>query len=143
LQINAPINRLHGDAMRLDAVARQKRKLNMTPLIDAVFILLLFFMVATSFDQHQGVEINLSTENRSTSSVTPSLVLLSLDAEGGLSINGTPVSSDNVIRALQDAAPDKQAVIIIKPHADTPSGTVIQVLDQARRSELGAVSLAR
>lgn len=75
--------------------------IGLTPLIDVVFILLIFFMLASSFLDWKGFEMSVSiTDGRSTSQSDTSPVTVEVDVNGGLSINGNAVALSNLAPTL-------------------------------------------
>ncbi|RCK41425.1 biopolymer transporter ExbD [Thalassospira profundimaris] len=76
--------------------------IGLTPLIDVVFILLIFFMLASSFLDWKGFEMSVSiTDGKATSQSDVRPVTVNVDANGGLSINGEAVSLSGLVPALQ------------------------------------------
>ena len=75
--------------------------IGLTPLIDVVFILLIFFMLASSFLDWKGFEMSVSiTDGRSTSQSDTSPVAVEVDVNGGLSINGNAIALSNLAPTL-------------------------------------------
>ncbi|MBO9509402.1 biopolymer transporter ExbD [Thalassospira sp. A3_1] len=75
--------------------------IGLTPLIDVVFILLIFFMLASSFLDWKGFEMSVTVTDgqaRSSSDVRP--VTVNVDANGGLSLNGEAVPISNLAAAI-------------------------------------------
>lgn len=75
--------------------------IGLTPLIDVVFILLIFFMLASSFLDWKGFEMSVSiTDGRSTSQSDIRPVTVEVDVNGGLSINGNAIALSNLAPTL-------------------------------------------
>ena len=75
--------------------------IGLTPLIDVVFILLIFFMLASSFLDWKGFEMSVSiTDGRSTSQSDTRPVTVEVDVNGGLSINGNAIALSNLAPTL-------------------------------------------
>jgi biopolymer transport protein ExbD len=70
---------------------RTSRGIDMTPLIDIVFQLLLFFMLTTSFVRVESLNVNLAGPSVSTKPVTNPVATIDLEATGATLINGKPV----------------------------------------------------
>jgi len=76
--------------------------IGLTPLIDVVFILLIFFMLASSFLDWKGFEMSVSiTDGKSTSQSDVRPVTVNVDANGGLSINSEAVSLSGLVTTLK------------------------------------------
>jgi len=116
---------------------------NITPLIDVVFLLLIFFMVSTTFERESEIEIMLP-QSSSTNKVTDDFVMeVSVDAEGTYYINGKRVINtklETLMKAMKEVAGDrKDPPIILSADAKTPHQAVITVMDAAAR--LGFIHL--
>jgi biopolymer transport protein ExbD len=132
--------------MKLPTRAPEAPEINLTPLIDVVFLMLVFFVVTTTFDARQSLSVTLpGTRTGAPEPASPIVVVLA--ADGGLHIDGEPVvgGSDAIQRALTAAragrAPDKRRVVI-RADEDVRHGRVLQVMDQAGRSGMAEVSIA-
>lgn len=116
-------------------------ELNMTPLIDMIFILLIFFMVTASFVRESGIEVERPIAS-TASPKTPS-VIISVDAGNVLWVDNQTIDVRSVrawVASLLAESPDASVVIA----ADTMarSGIVIQVLDACREAGAKQVSVA-
>lgn len=114
--------------------------LNLTPLIDVVFLLLIFFMVSTTFDQSSELDLQLPEAVNGQSSDQPAALKVEVPETGLVYLNGSPV--DDLPSSLasflsQNKAPDHVAVI-----ADERArhGQVTQVLDALAGAGLTQVS---
>lgn len=124
---------------------RQSRggvELNMAPLIDMIFILLIFFLVTTSFVRESGVEVNRPSAQTAILKQDTSLIL-SVTAEDIIYMEGKAVD----VRAVQSKMErflmgNPGASVVIAADRDSRSGTVIQVLDACRLAGAEKVSVA-
>src|SRR3990172_979448 len=118
-------------------------ELNLIPLIDVVFMLLIFFIVTTTFNRDTAMSINLPEANAEPLKVEDKLVEISIDAEGRYFINREPIINadiENLKRALLKAAGElKSPPLVISADAKTPHQAVISAMDAAR--QLGFVHL--
>ncbi|HDL07515.1 MAG TPA: biopolymer transporter ExbD [Desulfobacteraceae bacterium] len=117
-------------------------ELNMAPLIDMVFILLIFFLVTTSFVKETGVDINRPTAGSAVSKEKAS-ILVAVTAGGRVYIDKREIDvravRANVERALAEN-PESQVLVIADKESQT--GTVIMVMDGCRLAGAENVSLA-
>ena len=114
-------------------------RIELTPLIDVIFILLLFFVVTTNFVKEQkGLTVTLPTA-MSLESTKPS-VTISIDRQQRVYWNGERISelsiSNHVRRVIQD---DPNQPIVLQADQRTPYLRVVSVLDAIRHS--GAVNV--
>jgi len=116
--------------------------LNMTPMIDMVFILLVFFVVNTSFVKETGVEIERPSA-KSAVKQEQANILIAVTHEGVIWIEKQRVDIRALrghIERLHAESPEGSAVVL----ADTmtPAGIVMQVVDQARLAGIAKVAVA-
>ena len=122
--------------------ARRQAYVEMTPLIDMVFILLIFFIVATSFVREAGVEVEKPESSRARG-VGEGFVLVAITRAGTVHLAGAaidPGDRDAIARALGDAHATQ---VVIQADRLAPLGLVLQVQDTclsagAQRVTVGA-----
>ncbi|MFA9480144.1 ExbD/TolR family protein [Phycisphaerales bacterium AB-hyl4] len=129
-------------------MTRQKRRsralpaINIAPLIDMVFILLIFFLVTTTFVRDRGVEIT-RPEASVTRVVEPMAMRVSVTASGAIYADGREVDV-NQLRdrvAVFGRQSDRPSVVIV-PDEQTPSGRLVEVLDTVRAAGVDDVAVA-
>ena len=131
---------------RLGAVAsegdEQDGGLNMTPLIDMVFILLIFFLVTTSFVREAGVEVERPIA-ASAQAREKGALLVGVSSRGAIYIDGRQVDLRSV-RGLVERflAQDPGAAVVITADRASLTGRVIEVLDQCRLAGAKDVAVA-
>lgn len=115
--------------------------INMAPLIDMIFILLIFFLVTTSFVKDAGVEIE-RPELQSAQAVETVDLVLAVDAEGQIVVEGRPIDVRSV-RALAERYhrqhPQGAALILADKRSET--GILLAVLDACRLAGLDRISV--
>ena len=133
---------------RLSA-ARREAGIEITPLIDVVFLLLIFFMVSSNFVQKQVVSVTLPTSEAATASVS-NTIEIALDASGTYFVAGEPVGSerDQLLNALRsvvgslDAQALSEQPVEIRADASATHQSVVRALDVCATLGLVRVSLA-
>lgn len=117
-----------------------EESIDLAPLIDTVFILLVFFLVTASFSRTTGIEIDAPTATNPVALPDESLRIV-ITPRGRFYLDGSPASTLEVQRRVKEftAARPDQPVVIISDRA-TPSGDLIQLMDLVR--EAGAQNLA-
>jgi len=109
--------------------------INLTPLIDVVFLLLIFFMVSSRFLEFSQLTVNLPEASSGAGSNELSLVL-SVDAHGQMRLNGQPVPSEaaGLERAMQQQINGNSDIpMTLSADAMTPHQYVVTALDVAAR----------
>lgn len=126
---------------------RQNREavdVNLTPLIDIVFLLLIFFMVSTTFTKENHLSIDLPEATAEASETQPQAIEILISASGEYSINDQTLINhqlDTLKRGLQKALADRQtAPVVITADAKTPHEAVVRAMDAA--GQLGLVNLS-
>jgi biopolymer transport protein ExbD len=130
---------------------RAKRKydepdVNILPLIDVVFLLLIFFMVTTTFERES--EISITLPEASQEKVTPELdkIEIAIDKNGRVFINGEALP-DSRFLTIRDALAENlvdvdQVPVIISADAEATHQMVVRVMDAARQLNLRQITFA-
>ena len=120
--------------------------INLTPLIDVVFLLLIFFMVSTTFERHAKLKVQLPEANAETQQQKIDPVVLSIDAKGKYYINDRQVVNtqiDTLKAALQKTVgEDKNVTILLRADGRTPHQSVVRAMDAASQLGLTKLSIA-
>ena len=120
--------------------------INLTPLIDIVFLLLIFFMVTTTFTRETRLLVNLPEADSARSEQVPETVEVIIDAQGHYAVNGTRLSQSgkqDLITALETVALDKRdQVFLISADAKAPHQAVVTVMEVAGEMAFKGVSIA-
>lgn len=114
-------------------------EINISPMIDMVFILLIFFIVTTVFVQEPGVEVTRETA-MSSFDLEKNSILIAITNKGEVVYGGSNVGVvgiRGVVRRL--TADNKTMPIILQVDRGAPAGTVIRVIDEAKLANPGSV----
>ena len=117
-------------------------ELNMSPLIDMVFILLIFFVVTTSFSRETGVEVN-KPKAATAQTVKNESIMIAIADDGSIHILEKQVDIDQlsmIVGRLSAENPDRNALLFVDRSA--PSGTVVDVIDVCNLSGIPKVNIA-
>jgi len=119
---------------------------NLTPLIDVVFILLLFFMVTTTFNRHSELRIDLPEASSETQPEQTKQLEVAIDSEGRYFVNGSKVvntKSESLLLAIrQEIGNNKELPVSIRADALTPHQSVITAMDAVSKLGLTRMSIA-
>ncbi len=126
--------------MASDYRRRSSTALNLTPLIDIVFLLLVFFMLTAHFIEDEGIPIELPEAENSTASENDDFVEVIMTPDGDLLVDGSHTPLEQLEERLRGAlhAPEKRFVRLKGDHK-AQFGLGVQVIDAARAA--GAESL--
>ena len=115
--------------------------IDMAPLIDCIFILLLFFIVTTSFVEETGVEVD---KPRAASSVSleKNSVLIAVTAKGEIVYGGQEIGIGGVQTIVKRMLEKEEIPVIVQVDQNVPSGLLVRVIDEAKLGGAQKVSLA-
>ena len=131
--------------MKFKRQADEEVSVNLTPLIDVVFLLLIFFMVSTTFTKESHLEIELpeAVGEKSAADDSKQIELIISD-KGDFSINDRPLvnnKEDTIKKAIEKVSGgDKKLPFVITADAQTPHEFVVRAMDVA--GKLGFVHLS-
>ncbi len=131
--------RLRASSLRAACPPRRRAPIGLTPLIDVVFILLVFFMLASSFLDWRAIALNAPAAAKGGASPEGAL-LVEVRADGlrlGAERLGLEALAERVAAQLR-AAPDRR--VLVRPDAGVPLQRAVEVLD--RLSAAGATEIA-
>jgi len=120
----------------------RRSDINMTPLIDMVFILLIFFIVTTSFVREAGVDVQRPSA-QSAETKEKANVILGLTADGHIFVEGRALDIRSV-RAYMERflAETPEGAVVIVADKQSMTGATVQVLDQCRLAGVKNISIA-
>lgn len=120
---------------------RQEVEISLTPLIDVVFLLLIFFMVSTTFIDAAELAIDLPEASEGEASIPRQQIEVVVDASGGMAVNGIPLRGPEALPAAisQASGGDASLPFVIVADAATPHQAVVTVMDAA--AQLGFARL--
>jgi len=107
--------------------------INITPLIDIVFLLLVFFMLATSFIQKSTIEVNLSSEKTTEVDNKKNNVVLILNKKGLIYLNNKLINVSNIRNEISNIVKkNPKYSVLIKSHKKIPVQKVIRLIEEVR-----------
>ena len=125
--------------------AEEDANINLTPLIDVVFLLLIFFMVSTTFDTTSQLKIRLPEASANETSEPPRKVTLLIDAKGVFYVNSrelTNSKSATLQAALERLMTNGKLPIVIQSDAASPVQSLVTAMDVVGQLGLPQVSIA-
>lgn len=115
--------------------------IDMTPMLDIVFIMLIFFIVTTSFVKEKGLEVN-RPENSNQSNSNAKTVSILIDQKGLIYMNNRMIDRERVNANIQSfLAENNTDSAVVKAHPKVAHGIVVEVLDQAAEAGLNKLSV--
>ena len=106
-------------------------EINISPLIDVVFILLIFFIVTTVFVDETGVKVD-KPRAASQQDIEKESILIGITAEGGVYYGGREIGVGGVRAVISRLQQEQQRPVVIQADRETDTETTIEVLDEAK-----------
>ena len=119
--------------------------INLTPLIDVVFLLLIFFMVSTTFDTTSQLEIRLPEASENPAPEPPRKLSLLIDSNGRFFVNARELTGNDsatLRAALTRALDGRRMPVVIQSDADSPVQSLVTAMDVVGQLGLKQVSIA-
>ena len=130
------------------SIRRQKRAsralpaINIAPLIDVVFILLIFFLVTSTFVRDRGVEIT-RPQAAASHMLEPLALRVNITAAGAVYVDGQPVEVSQLRdRTAGYARTADRPSVVLLPDEQTSSGRLIEVLDTVKTAGVQDIAVA-
>ena len=116
--------------------------INITPMLDIVFIMLIFFIVTTSFVKEPGIDPRRASAE--TSEPKPhGNILIGVSPEGQIWMNNRRIEITDIRQMVEEAVnenPESSAVVV--SDQESPTGVVIDIMDQVRAGGVINISIA-
>lgn len=120
--------------------------INLTPLIDVVFLLLIFFMVTTTFTRETRIAVNLPEANAEPAESAPDQIEVLVSQSGRYSVNDRVLADNELMtlgRALIDAAAgDRSTPVLLIADAEATHQSVVTAMDAIGQSGFSRLSIA-
>lgn len=132
--------------MKLRRRTREEPDINLTPLIDVVFLLLIFFMVTTTFRKETALDVSLPRASAVTHN-SPAKLVIAIDAAGHYAVDGKALAANDpaTVKAALTAAlagSKQHPLLEIRADGRTPHRAVVEALDAAGQLGLQRIAIA-
>ena len=126
---------------RKHANADEETEINITPMLDIVFIMLIFFIVTSVFVEDPGIEVE-RPDTRGEAVTDRNALLIAIAADDGIYFDGQRIRLDQVAPALRQASFSDDATVIIRADRNASHGAFAGVYAEAKRAGLATVQFA-
>ena len=121
----------------------EESEINITPMLDIVFIMLIFFIVTTSFVKEISIEVNRPTKSPIKEQKKSDVISVRILDSGQILIQERLISLDAVRANIESSLALKpQASVVVVSDRDADAGLLVRVIDQSRLAGASSVSLA-
>ena len=118
-------------------------ELNITPLLDLAFVLLIIFMITTPLLEN-SVNLVIPSSSTANAAVSPGKVqTISIDRREAMKINDKPVATAELLPRLTEMKrANPELAIVIRPDRDLPVQKLIALMDTLQRAQINKVGIA-
>ena len=121
----------------------EEAKINLTPMLDVVFIMLIFFVVTATFVKEVGLEVNQPEDDQATLNPQDHKIVVRITSRDRIRIARRDVDWRSVRANIERMhAEHPEAPVVIQPHPESRTETMVHVMDSAREAGVEKVSLA-
>ncbi len=125
----------------IDTGNNESAEINLSPLIDMVFLLLIFFMVTTVFVQETGVEVQ-KPKAATAADLDKRSILIAVTQEGHIVYGGERIPITRVRGLVSRLLRERDMPVVIIADETSHTGVVVQVIDQCKLGGAKQVSIA-
>ncbi|MGI2260097.1 ExbD/TolR family protein [Shewanella sp. GXUN23E] len=120
----------------------EEAQIDMTPMLDIVFIMLIFFIVTTSFVKPSGLDYNKPEANSATKQKSAN-IFIGISKTGLILMENRQVDVERVTANVERMlAESPEAAVLIEADKDTQHGLVIKVMDQVKAAGVNKISVS-
>ena len=121
----------------------EEDEIDLTPMLDVVFIMLIFFIVTATFVKEIGLDVNSPDKNQNVQDADKQSIVVQITNRDRIRIRGRDVDFRAVranIERLHAEKPD--APVVVQPHTESTTEILVHVMDSARQAGVYNVSIA-
>lgn len=122
---------------------QEEDEVDLTPMLDVVFIMLIFFIVTASFVNEIGIDVNSPDKNQNVKDADKKSIVIQITSRDRIKIRNRDIDYRAVranIERLHAETPD--APVVVQPHPESRTDITIHVMDAAREAGVYNVSIA-
>ena len=122
---------------------REESEINITPMLDIGFIMLIFFIVTTSFVKEISIDVNRPTKSPIKEQKKSEVISVRISGEGQIFVQDRLITLDAVRANIEsNLALKPQATVVVVSDREADAGFLVKVIDQSRLAGARNVSLA-
>ncbi len=117
--------------------------INVIPLIDVLLVLLIFFIMSTTFTETQGISIKLPVAASSANEGAPKDLRVTITKYEKIMLGDKPVTLESLPQAFKDALGNAPGnALVLRADREVPHGLVVRVMDMARNAGIHKLAVA-
>ena len=130
--MSAARRRLSGESDRIE--------INISPMIDCVFILLIFFIVTTVFVEEEGLDVN-KPQPAASQSLDKDLITIKITQKGQILYENRSIGLSGVRREVRNELAREKLPVVLQVENDAPAGILVRVMDEAKLGGAEEISI--
>ena len=123
--------------------SQEEDEVDLTPMLDVVFIMLIFFIVTATFVKEIGIDVNTPDDNQNVKDADKKSIVMQVTSRNRIKIRNRDIDFRAVranIERLHAESPD--APVVVQPHPESNTEIMVHVMDSARQAGVYNVSIA-
>lgn len=126
---------------RRSSIEKETAEINLSPLIDMIFILLIFFIVTTVFVEETGVDV-AKPEATSARNLDQESIQIAVTATGQVIYGGQEIGLQGVRPIIRRLVEREELPVIIQVDENAAAGMIVKVIDEAKLGGAGSISIS-
>jgi len=127
----------------LGSQQKEEGEIDLTPMLDVVFIMLIFFIVTATFVKEMGLDVNTPDKNQNVKDADKQSIVVQVTSRDRIRIRGRDIDFRAVRANIERLhAENPEAPVVIQPHPESKTEIMIHVMDSARQAGVFNVSIA-
>ncbi len=123
--------------------SEENEEIDLTPMLDVVFIMLIFFIVTATFVKEIGLDVNSPDKNQNIKDADKKSIVVRITNRDRIMIRGRDIDFRAVRANIERLhAENPEAPVVVQPHPDSTTEVMIHVMDSARQAGVYNVSIA-
>lgn len=128
--------------MEFKSSRERRTHLNITPLVDVLFLLLIFFMLSTTFDRFSGMKLELPESSQSSAPERRDIVV-NIDRKGNIFIDTVQTNIGELEEKVREyLSKNPNIPLVLRADRGIPHGFVVEVMDMAKRAGVRKIAIA-
>ncbi len=120
-----------------------EEEIDLTPMLDVVFIMLIFFIVTATFVKEIGIDVNSPDKNQNVKDADKQSIVVQITNRDRIKIRGRNVDIRQVRANIERLhAENPEAPVVVQPHPDSSTEIMVKVMDASRQAGVYNVSIA-
>jgi biopolymer transport protein ExbD len=125
------------------ALEADENEINLTPMLDVVFIMLIFFIVTATFIREIGLDVNRPDQDQPQVIQERGAILIIIDENDGIWVDGRIVDPRAVRANIERMhAENPERPVVIQTHPNSRTSTLVEVMDASRQANVYNISIA-